>query len=119
MNTSEDLIQQLNTAPEKTEFSEVINIINKDYHYTPTRFTNGPATECVVSDKGENEGSCKIFAFAIINNLSENQALHCFGQYYRDDVLKHPENNDHANIRTFIKYGWDGIHFDNEALQKK
>ena len=119
MKKLEILIQQLNTAPEKTKFSEVIDIIENFYHYTPSRFTNGSSEECVINEAGENEGSCKIFSFAQIHQLNESQTLHCFAQYYRNDVLNHPENTDHGNIRTFIKYGWNGIHYDRPALEIK
>jgi len=119
MNKLEALIQQLKTAPEQTEFSEVIDIIEYFYHYTPSRFTNGSSEECVINEAGENEGSCKIFSFAQLNNLDEMQTLNCFGSYYRDDVLNHPDNSDHANIRTFIKYGWKYIKFESSALEKK
>jgi hypothetical protein len=48
--------------------------------------------------------------------LNEKQTLACFGKYYREDVLRHPENDDHANIRNFMLYGWEGIVFEGEAL---
>jgi len=73
----------------------------------------------VINEAGNNEGSCKIFAFGQLARLSEAETLTCFGQYYRDDVLNNPHSNDHANIRMFIKYGWQGINFDSEALIKK
>jgi len=68
---------------------------------------------------GENEGSCKIFSFAQLQQLDETQTLNCFGRYYREDVLKNPQGSDHANIRTFIKHGWQHITFDNTALELK
>jgi hypothetical protein len=42
-----------------------------------------------------------------------------FGDYYRKDVLEHPEGSDHANIRQFIRDGWQGIQFDSDVLQPK
>ena len=42
-----------------------------------------------------------------------------FGSYYRDDVLGDPSGEDHANIRNFMKYGWDGVLFDSNALTAK
>ncbi|MCK5002016.1 MAG: HopJ type III effector protein [Gammaproteobacteria bacterium] len=118
MNQLDELIQQIKSRPESIEFQDVIKHIDKSYDYTPTQFSNGNADDCVTSKAGENEGSCKIFAFGLLNKLDEIQTLNCFGQYYRDDVLKHPENTDHANIRTFIKHGWKDIVFDNIALKK-
>jgi len=109
------LMEQLSSDPEGVSFKQVIETIAANYHYTPTRFTNGT----LVNEAGTNEGSCKIFAFAQLNNLSEAQTLACFGKYYRKDVLQNPEGNDHANIRNFIQQGWSGIQFDGIALKPK
>lgn len=113
------LIQKIKNSPESIEFQEVIETIDRFYDYTPTRFSNGAGNDCVISKAGENEGSCKIFAFGLLHELTEIQTLNCFGQYYRNDVLKHPGNDDHANIRNFIKYGWENIAFDGVALKDK
>ena len=91
MNQLDEFIARIKSSPEDTEFQDVINIIDKHYHYTPTRFTNGPEDNGVINAAGENEGSCKIFSFAKINGLTVEQTLNCFGQYYSDDVLKDPE----------------------------
>jgi hypothetical protein len=72
----------------------------------------------VVNESGTNEGSCKIFAFAQLNDLSVEQTLACFGKYYREDVLENPEGNDHGNIRNFMISGWEGVKFSCEALVK-
>jgi HopJ type III effector protein len=112
----QDLLTQIKSKPDTVEFTDVITTIESNYHYTPTRFSNGAT---LINDVGSNEGSCKIFAFANINKLSKEQTLACFGSYYREDVLQHPENNDHGNIRSFISSGWEGIRFDGVALQEK
>ncbi len=117
--TMSELNNLLVSTPEKIEFDQLIQLINDNYTYTPSRFTNGTENDHVINEAGSNEGSCKIFSFARLNKLDEKQTLACFGQYYRDDVLQHPENNDHANIRNFIKHGWSGIQFDTVALIKK
>ena len=119
MKNSEALIQQIKSNPESIEFQDVINHIDNFYHYTPTQFSNGPDNDYVISKVGENEGSCKIFSFAQIQQLDESQTLNCFGQYYRDDVLNHPDATDHANIRTFMKHGWKHVIFDHPALIAK
>jgi hypothetical protein len=119
MKTLEQLINQIKTDPAATEFQDVISVIDANYLYRPTRFVNGPDDDCIINEAGKNEGSCKIFSFAQIQQLDEIQTLNCFGHYYRDEVLKHPENSDHANIRTFISHGWKTINFDNTALVKK
>lgn len=111
-NAVEDLTQKLKTTPESITFEDVMQVIAENFTYSPATFTNGD----VVNEAGTNEGSCKIFAFAHLNNLSEQQTLACFGQYYRDDVLQNPQGNDHANIRSFIKNGWSKVEFNSTAL---
>lgn len=118
MNTQE-FIEQLNKAADSITFSQTIETIESEYNYTPARFTNGKGENSAVNEAGTNEGSCKIFAFALLNKLSETQTLQCFGDYYRLDVLQNPQANDHANIRNFMHHGWDGIQFESEALSKK
>lgn len=111
-----ELIQQIKTQSETVEFQQVIDHIDEHYDYTPSRFTNGQGHDVVINQEGSNEGSCKIFAFATLHGLNEKQTLACFGQYYRDDVLANPEGNDHANIRTFMRFGWEGIEFEGSVL---
>ena len=118
MDTKE-LISKLTATPEAVNFDEVIETIESDYTYKPARFTNGSGDDASINEAGTNEGSCKIFAFAQLNNLSPEQTLHCFGDYYRDDVLNKPDGTDHANIRNFMKTGWQGILFETQALIKK
>lgn len=114
-----ELLEQIRCRPEAVEFTEVIATINEHYAYTPTSFTNGMGEWKIVNEAGQNEGSCRIFAFARLQHLDEAQTLACFGKYYRDDVLKHPQGTDHANIRNFMQYGWKGIRFDGDALVPK
>ncbi len=113
------LLNKLAEQPQQVSFDEVMQTITDHYDYTPCHFSNGRGEERLENDAGSNEGSCKIFAFAKLQQLSEAQTLACFGHYYRDDVLGHPEGSDHANIRTFMKYGWSGIHFDQNPLTSK
>ena len=108
-------IEKLNTQPELVEFTETMAVIESHYDFTPTEFANGNT----VNLAGQNNGSCKIFAFALLNQLTVEQTLACFGQYYRDDVLKNPSGNDHGNIRNFMKSGWAGITFEQTALSQK
>ncbi len=103
---------------EPVSFSETMAIIAKYYQYHPTRFSNGKGDEQVINEAGTNEGSCKIFAFALIHQLDQQQTLELFGDYYHQDVLLNPEGNDHQNIRNFIKFGWEGINFEQPALTK-
>jgi HopJ type III effector protein len=117
--TVQTLLSQLQISPETIEFKDVMDTITAHYDYAPTRFTNGIGESQAVNEAGTNDGSCKIFAFAQLNNLNIEQTLACFGSYYRDDVLKNPEGNDHGNIRNFMVYGWPGINFDSAALTAK
>lgn len=109
------LLEQLRTTPESIDFKQVMAVVDRHYNYTPTRFVNGP----VVNEAGSNEGSCKLFAFAQLNALSEMETLALFGTFYRDDVMNNPDGEDHANIRNFILDGWLGIRFDGEPLIEK
>ncbi|WP_461520424.1 HopJ type III effector protein [Porticoccus sp.] len=108
-------LETLKTAPETVSFSDSIAVIEENYRFEETAFTNGQ-TE---NPAGQNNGSCKIFAFGRLNDLSEQQTLQCFGDYYRVDVLQNPEGDDHQNIRNFIEHGWPGVEFSGEALVLK
>jgi hypothetical protein len=106
------LINKIKTSPETIQFSDVIAYIDSHYDFQPTAFKNGDT----LNEAGQNNGSCKVFAFGLLNKLSQNETLACFGDYYRKDVLGNPEGTDHQNIRNFIKYGWEGIEFEGLAL---
>jgi hypothetical protein len=117
--TLKELKKQLQYQPDSIVFADVIELIRQLYDYSPTRFSNGKDDHKVINLSGSNEGSCKIFAFAKLQEFSKEETLLCFGAFYRNDVLKHPEANDHANIRSFMQYGWDDVAFDEDALQLK
>ena len=106
------LLEQLSSHPETVEFDQVMAVIDAHYQYTPAAFTNGDLHNAA----GDNAGSCKIFAFAQLNDLDQQATLACFGQYYRGDTLNNPDGNDHQNIRNFIKHSWPGIHFETAPL---
>jgi type III HopJ-like effector protein len=110
-----DFLEKLNAAPESIEFTDTIAVIDSIYEYTPASFSNGEQH----NSADQNAGSCKIFAFAKLNNLSEAQTLYCFGKYYREEVLNDPNGDGHQNIRQFIKHGFEGIKFDEEPLRRK
>ena len=92
-------------------FDDTMACINELYVYTPTSFTNGIEENSINNLAGTNEGSCKIFAFATLNQLDELQTLNLFGDFYHQDVLNDPNGNGHQNIRNFMQYGWKGIQF--------
>ncbi len=112
----EALLSNLKQYPEQIGFDAVIDIIKQHYRYTPTAFTNGLGNETLVNTAGSNEGSCRIFAFARLHQLSEAETLACFGRFYREEVLQNPDGNDHKNIRNFMKYGWQGIQFTGKGF---
>lgn len=111
--TLNEFLQQLGNNSE-LDFEDTMQVISDNYEFSPTAFTNGN----VRNEVGQNEGSCKIFAFAQLNNLDQDTTLLCFGRYYQD-VLNTPEGDDHGNIRNFMQTGWEGISFDSSALAAK
>ncbi|WP_370979824.1 HopJ type III effector protein [Agaribacterium sp. ZY112] len=108
-------LNKLKQTPEQISFADTMAVIDANYTYQPCSFSNGEAQNAAAT----NEGSCKLFAFAQLQNLDKEATLACFGDYYRNDVLKTPEGSDHANIRNFMLSGWQGIHFDGQALSAK
>ncbi|WP_210396247.1 HopJ type III effector protein [Motiliproteus sediminis] len=98
------------------EFAEVQAVIAAEYHYHPTAFHNGIGARQVVNAAGENEGSCRLLAFAKMQGLTQAQTLALFGHYYRDEVLGDPGGSSHANIRAFMADGWAGVVFEAPAL---
>lgn len=110
-----DFISKLKQTPEAITFAETIAVIEENYNFTPTAFENGLQHNAA----GENSGSCKLFAFAELQNLSQAETLACFGAYYREEVLGDPEGTNHQNIRNFITHGWDGISFYGSPLELK
>lgn len=110
-----NFLKLLQTSPETIRFEDTIATIDAAYIFTPTAFTNHET----YNEAGQNSGSCKLFAFAKLQQLSQRQTLLCFGAYYRDDVLGNPQCSNHQNIRNFMKAGWDGIVFEAAALKPK
>lgn len=113
MNTT-NFLEKVTYSPETIDFTETIAVVDENYNFIPTTFKNGD----VLNEAGKNSGSCKLFAFAKLNNLTKQQTLYCFGNYYKD-VLNTPEGNDHQNIRNFMKTGWEGVSFESEVLLAK
>ncbi len=114
MNTTQ-FIKTLTQNPQENEFARTIKVIEDHFQFTPSAFTNGD----LENKPGENNGSCKIFAFAKLQGLSEHLTLACFGKYYFEDVLENPDGVDHRNIRNFMKTGWNGIEFKGNPLEER
>ena len=113
--TIEAFRSKLQETPTEINFSDTIAVIEENFNFSPTAFKNGDTHNAA----GTNSGSCKLFAFAKMQQLTKEETLACFGSYYFDEVLGDPEGDSHQNIRNFMKYGWDGIAFEGIALNFK
>ena len=109
---AQDLLKQLQAG--EAQFTDVIAFIEARYTHTPTAFQNGQQHNAAT----ENQGSAKVFSFARLNNLDQQQTLSLFAEHYAS-VLASPEATDHQNIRQFMQNGWDGIKFEGTALAAK
>jgi len=118
-NLITDFKIQLDDLLETVIFQQTMDLIELLYDYTPCDFTNGEGDKNILNEAGSNEGSCKLFYFAKLHEFSEKQTLSAFGQFYRHDVLENPEGSDHANIRHFMRFGWEAIKFSGEPLSLK
>jgi hypothetical protein len=113
--TINTFLDKLKQTPTTITFPETIAVIEENYDFIPTEFQNGLQHNA----SGENSGSCKLFAFALLQKLSKEETLACFGTYYFEEVLGDPNGSNHQNIRNFMNTGWDGIQFEGEALVLK
>ncbi|MBQ4828422.1 HopJ type III effector protein [Alteromonas sp. MMG017] len=111
-NNVNALTKHLNDSPETVEFGDVIALIDSAFTFTPTAFSNGEVT----NEANQNNGSCKLLALGQHLQLSQAQTLALFGAFYRVDVLKNPEGDDHANIRNFMQSGHEGVSFEKFPL---
>lgn len=107
-----ELLTKLKTN--SINFVDVISFIEDHYVHTPTAFKNGS----VYNEAGQNQGSAKVFAFAQIQELNQEDTLLLFAEHYQA-VLYNSEGTDHQNIRQFMQHGWLGIEFENQALSTK
>ncbi|WP_370424527.1 HopJ type III effector protein [Tenacibaculum dicentrarchi] len=113
--TLQEFKNKLKNTPKELDFSETINIIEDNYNFTPSAFKNGD----LQNSSTQNLGSCKVFSFAIKQQLTKEETLACFAQYYFIDVLENPTATDHQNIRNFMNTGFEGLSFENENLSEK
>lgn len=98
----------------KMTFVDVIAFIDDNYHYTPTAFTNGQ----ISNTAHDNQGSAKVFGLAKQHGLNQIDTLKLFGEHYHS-VLNNPNGIDHANIRNFLRYGWQGFSMPKTPLSPK
>lgn len=96
------------------QFADTLAFIAAGYDYQPQVFTNGS----VENAAGQNEGSCKTLGLALLEGLSDQEALLAFGEHYRS-VLATPEGTDHGNIRALIEHGLAGVKFGAQPLSRR
>ena len=92
-------------------FADTLSFIAAGYDYQPQAFNNGGVDNAA----GQNEGSCKTLGLALLEGLSDEEALLAFGEHYRS-VVATPEGSDHGNIRALIKHGLAGVKFEAQPL---
>lgn len=95
-------------------FAVTLAFITAHYDYEPQAFINGTVENAAC----RNEGSCKTLGLALLEGLSDEEALLAFGEYYRS-VLDTPEGSDHANIRALMTHGLAGVKFSAQPLTPK
>ena len=108
----ETFLQQLNS--DEHVFTTTLEFIETWFDFTPSAFQNGSVANAV----DQNQGSCKVFALAQLLELTQEQALRCFGEHYRD-VVATPEVDNHHNLRRLLKEGLADISFDSFPLTQK
>ncbi|MFI8392644.1 HopJ type III effector protein [Streptomyces sp. NPDC085540] len=96
------------------EFADTLAFITAHYEYEPQAFRNGELQNAA----GENEGSCKTLGLALLEGLSDQEALLAFGEHYRS-VLATPSDTDHGNIRNLMAHGLEGVSFAGQPLSRK
>jgi hypothetical protein len=95
-------------------FADTLALIAAGYDYQPQAFTNGS----VENAAGQNEGSCKTLGLALLEGLSDQQALLAFGEPDRS-VLATPEGDDRGNPRELIEHGLAGVKFSTQPLTRR
>lgn len=113
--TLTSLLNNIAEQADEYDYKDLIKFIDKHYIYQPSAFNNGS----LMNQAGENEISCKIFAFAKLHNLNKEQTLACFGQLYYQEVLQNPNAAGHKNIRQFMQTAWQGVQFQQQPLRHK
>ena len=70
-------------------FAETLAFIAEHYQYQPSAFSNGN----VHNAAGQNEGSCKTLGLALLEGLSLEETLLCFGEQQRP--RQYPRTDGH------------------------
>lgn len=108
----QDFLASLGT--EQHRFADTLEFIDAHYAYQPSGFDNGP----VRNNADQNQGSCKVLAMALDQDLTDLQALQCFAEHYQA-VLADPAGSDHANIRALRDHGLNAVTFDTPPLTRR
>src|SRR5690606_16549296 len=95
-------------------FADTLALIAEHYHYTPRAFTNGRQQNAA----GQTERPRKLLGLALLEGLTDEEALLAFGEHYRS-VLATPEGSDHGNMRALMKTGLAGVVFEELPLVRK
>ncbi|MHC8304276.1 HopJ type III effector protein [Pseudomonas sp. PB3P13] len=95
-------------------FADTLSFVAAGYDYQPQAFSNGGVDNAA----GQNEGSCKTLGLAVLEGLSDEEALLAFGEHYRS-VLATPDGSDHGNIRALIAHGLAGVKFAQQPLTRR
>ncbi|MFJ3975827.1 HopJ type III effector protein [Streptomyces sp. NPDC090021] len=104
---------RVSLASGEHEFADTLAFVAAHYAYRPQAFRNGELENAA----GENEGSCKTLGLALLEGLSDQEALQAFGEHYRS-VLATPDGTDHANIRNLLAHGLAGVSFAGRPLAR-
>lgn len=107
-------IQLLELLKKDIQFNDVLEVIANGYAYSPSAFKNGDQYNA----ENENQGSARVLYAAYLNQLTEKETLHLFGEHFQT-VLNNPDGTDHQNIRQFLQHGWSGVHFEREVLTRR
>ena len=110
----DEFLAKLQNAPDTLMLDDTLNTIDALYEFTPVAFSNGS----MHNRAGEAVRSCKLYTFARLHHLTEQQTLTCFGEHYRE-VLAEPEGTNHMTIRIFMLQGWSGLSFDGMPLKPR
>ncbi|MBD8593773.1 MULTISPECIES: HopJ type III effector protein [unclassified Pseudomonas] len=96
------------------QFAATLAFVAEHYAYEPQAFSNGALDNAA----GQNEGSCKTLGLALLEGLSDEEALLAFGEHYRS-VVATPEGSDHGNIRNLMAHGLAGVKFSEQPLTRR
>ena len=74
------MLDRLRAEDNTVELEDVLTVIDEYYEYAPVAFDNGT----VHNEAGQNAGSCKLLAWALLHGLAKEEVLLAFGRHYRD-----------------------------------